>query len=478
MITLKKLWFRYKNLFLYQFAIGYNAIINLLAIIVFTRLMSAKDLGIYFYIIAIINFLSIITAFGFQQGILRYNPGRKSRKEKNLLFRYASFLSIVVTILFFLVLITSFMNLIDIEIKFLILIYIGLIVDSIYKITLSFYQAHKQVNEYKVATIIASNFRWIFGFFLVYFFEFNYLGLIASFILGEFICILIFTRNESSIVGFKVNRFELSKIKLYMQYGIPLIGYSLITFFKPLLINFWLKINEGEAAIGIFNANFIMGLNVIGLLTTPLLLYMQPILVEKFSQSQKHFFIQMNFFFRLFTFSSIIILFAYIIFQEKIIEILIGKDFRSGGVLILFGLFSAALNGLILILIKPFEMWKKTGSIMNLNLLNFGVFMFLGFIFHKYFSLGGIAYSYIISNLFTAIYLLFYFKNELKFDSLVKIDLIWLLFSISVSVFVINYFELEYSFQILQIGGGAFLLIYLLINFKNLKKIWMEQKRY
>lgn len=465
-------------MFLYQFAIGYNAIINLLAIIVFTRLMSAKDLGIYFYLIAIINFLSIITAFGFQQGILRYNPGRNSNKEKKLLFRYATFLFFTVTILFFLLLIISAISLIDIEIKFLILIYIGLIVDSIYKLTLSFYQAHKLVNEYKIATIIASNFRWVFGFFLIYFFGFDYLGLIASFILGEFICILIFTRKEVSIIEFKVNKFELSKIKLYLQYGIPLIGYSLITFFKPLLINFWLKINEGEAAIGVFNANFIMGLNVIGLLTTPLLLYMQPILVEKFSQSQNHFFNQMKYFFRLFTFSSIIILFTYIIFQEKIIEILIGKDFRSGGILILFGIFSASLNGLILILIKPFEMWKKTGSIMKLNLVSFALFLFLGFSMHKYFSLEGIAYAYILSNLFTAVYLLFLFNEKLNLDNQIRIDLACLLVCISVSVFVIYFFKPEQSFKILQIGGGTTLIIYLLINFKELKKLWIAQKRY
>jgi O-antigen/teichoic acid export membrane protein len=473
-----KIFNKHKDLFLYQFAIGYNAIINLLAIIVFTRIMSANDLGLYFYLIAIINFLSIITAFGFQQGILRYNPGRKSKNDSTLIILYSNFLIVFVTIIFLLVLLLSFNQLIDIEIKLLVLIYIGLIVDSVYKIILSFYQAKKLVNDYKLATIIASNFRWIFGFFLVYFFEFDYLGLVGSFILGEFICILLFFHKEALSIGLYFTRYGFKKVKLYMKYGVPLIGYSLITFLKPLLINFWIKINEGEAAIGIFNANFIMGLNVIGLLTTPFLLYMQPIMVEKFHISQSNFFKYLKLFFRLFTFSSLIILLTFIIFQERIIEILIGIEFRSGGILILFGVFSAVLNGLILILIKPYEMWKKTNSIMKLNFASFFVFITLGYFMHLKYSLEGIAYAYILSNLVTSIYLYFLFRTEIQFDRQIIVDLICLFICITTSILIYNVINVEQSFHFLQIGSIVILVIYTLTNYKDLRRLWLEQKKY
>lgn len=473
MDLLKKFINKYKDLFLYQFTVGYNAIINLLAIVFFTRIMTTEELGLYFYSIAIINFLSIVIAFSFQQGISRFNPGKNPEVEIKLLSLYTILTVVGIFIFYSFVMAIKYINLIDIDLKFFSLITFGLLSDSIFKIMLSYFQAHKKVSKYKTATILMNNVRWFLGFYLIYFLSFGYEGLIIAFILGEIISVLLLLPKMFLWSRKLLNKVKFSKLKVYIKYGVPLMGYGLITYFKPLLINEWIKINEGENIIGLFNANFIFGLNVIGLLTTPFLLFMQPIMVENFSKNKSLFFKSLNTFLKMFITSSNLLFLMYVFFQEDIINLVIGSDFRSGSSLILFGIFSAILNGFILILIKPYEMERTTKAIFKMNVINFVVFCLLGYFFYKHIGMVGIAQSYILSNLITVFFLFIIFNNQIDFN----IKFILELFLMILFIFLI-FFDISLIYISMKQISLVFILGYLVYYLFKVKCWWTIRKEY
>lgn len=215
-----------KNLFIYLVPTLVSAIIPIITLPIFTRILTVEDYGIYALGIVYGTFVSGIANFGLTIGYERnfFENNENNEKQGALLF---SVLIFVVTAFVILGVITTFFKS---ELAFwiigdvkwgtlLLLSYCAVGISSLKMYFLTYYKNTNNAKLYAIYSIDETLLNVAFSFVLIYFFDSGVIGLVLGQFFGSSIVFLILTIKFIRALSF---RPSLSLLKSCLNISLPL----------------------------------------------------------------------------------------------------------------------------------------------------------------------------------------------------------------------------------------------------------------
>ncbi len=215
-----------KNLFIYLVPSLVSAVIPIVTLPIFTRILTVEDYGIYALGIVYATFISGIANFGLTIGYERNFFENKESEEKQgaLLF---SVLSFVVITFFLLGLITYFLkyNLSSWIIgnrkwgELIFLSYCAVGISSLKMYYLTYFKNTNNAKQYSIYSIDEAILNVIFSFLLIYYFDSGIIGLVLGQLIGSSIVFFILTVKFIRLLSFRPN---LNLLKSCLIISLPL----------------------------------------------------------------------------------------------------------------------------------------------------------------------------------------------------------------------------------------------------------------
>ena len=215
-----------KNLFIYLIPSLVSAVIPIVTLPIFTRILTVEDYGIYALGIVYGTFVSGIANFGLTIGYERNFFENKESKEKQgtLLF---SVLSFVVITFVFLGLITYLLqsNISSLLIgdrkwgNIIFLSYCAVGISSLKMYYLTYFKNTNNAKQFSIYSIDEAILNVIFSFVLIYYFNSGIIGLVLGQLFGSSIVFFILTIKFIRLLSFRPN---LNVLKSCLYISLPL----------------------------------------------------------------------------------------------------------------------------------------------------------------------------------------------------------------------------------------------------------------
>ncbi|WP_449598726.1 oligosaccharide flippase family protein [Niallia sp. Marseille-Q9988] len=335
-------------------AILIPAIMNVLSVMIFTRLFSTADFGLYNLVLTTTQLLSMVMSQWIMQSIQYYRPkyvhnNMISYFNANL---YQMLILVSVIIIAFSILIYFIINLffnhMPIE-RFSTIFWISVflvILQGLLKIGLVLFQSELKVNKFRYYQLINSIIKFGMSLILIFF---VFKDIISIFI-GTIISIILIIYpifKETGIIQSKntikyLNQNFKDFFKDFFKYGFPMIGWFLGTSLLNLVDKYMIGYYRGNIEVGIYSANTSIVFFGVGLLSGPLLNAAHPIIMNAVSENginKEVFQSTISNFSRLFLLTMMPLAFFISIFRVEIATVLLGEDYRSGAFIIPIILF-------------------------------------------------------------------------------------------------------------------------------------------
>jgi len=453
------------------------SLLGFVAIIIYTRILSPEEYGLYILVITII---SIVTAISFEwlnKSILRYFE--ESKKNKKL----SEFISTIFGTLFATVATSLILWYIAIYLlqnhfsnTFFSMLKIGgliLISQGIYTFILSVKQSSQKSHEYGVYSILNSLGKLLIAIFFISILHFGPIGIL----LGMIIC-----SGSISIYGilnlrtkYKIKLFYFSK-KLFrklLSYGYPLIGLSLASYVLVSVDRYMIKYFLNTSEVGIYSANYGLASGIIQPFLAILLLSAYPIIMETFeNRGEKEASHVLNKILSIYFVILTPIVFGTTILSKNISNVLLGQSFRQGYIIIPLIVLGTFIFGLTQYFYKPFELKKKTKTLSLVVVIIAIINIILNFFFIPKFGIIGAAYTTLISYGFYLIitYLISkkIFRWKLPVETIIK-SILASIFMCIVLHLIFPEYQANIYYLILKalIGAMSYFIIMLLAKEKN-----------
>lgn len=259
----------------YLLARGIPGLINLIAIAVYTRLLSPDDFGKYALTIALSSFLCSVFFYWLDMGILRFLPGNKNDREPMLSTVLFSFIVIVVItavlggVLYVLIPPSFYRSAIPL---FLLLFWLlGLFEMTLQVVVSSFLPV-----KYGVLSIVKAVASLLIGVFFIHKGH-GATGPILGIIAGTSLA-TTFARREWQ--GIAVEKIDRTRLKQFLTYGIPLTATFALSFIVSTSDRFLLSWYLGASATGLYSAGYDLAQQSLGMLMMIVNLAAYPLVVQ------------------------------------------------------------------------------------------------------------------------------------------------------------------------------------------------------
>lgn len=445
------------------------AIVGFLTIPIYTRFLGTYGYGTFTLIISAMSILSIIGTGWFDSVIIRF---LSDTKNKNF-YKQASTILVLIVLSVLIELLLSWLIIFFIvkhyDLELFRLSYYAipaLVALSVFRPLMNFFRVFNKAWLYTIFQSSYSIFR--FGLTLTFFFTFNpdvKWIFVSYFIVGIVLIIMALI-----FIFFRIRLTVLSKatVKEIYRFGLPYIPLMVSHWVLNLMNRFFIEIELGRDAVGIYSASFNLVDQSIGILYLGMMLAFYPALVRLWETSRKEGERYMTRGLKIFGFIAIPAAFGIISIGDLIINLLATEAFiPNRGLLILFTL-TVLLVGLNQYLSKPFELEKKTHIIMGMFMASAGLNILLILPLLKVFGLTGAALSSCLSVLFLTLMLFFYGRKWLPYTfpvhlywKIILASAVMTCLIVSIRLWIVN----PYLQLFLAIGGGV--LVYLFICHKE-----------
>lgn len=255
------------------------AIINLIIIMILTRVFTLEKYGDYVLITTIITFLVTIFTQWLMQSILYFRPKYKENNELNKFDNYITSIInkfIVINVLFLLILIVakSFFGIETVYIFGLMIV----LVQSVFTLEQVILQSDMQTSTY-AKRIFVSNLIRLLGITFLVITQIN-LNLVLLVILLSYGFLIAPNFNRYFKRNLKWNPDVTLFFKNTLTYGLPMLGWflcvSIINVIDRLLIDYY----HGSEHVGLFAGNFSIIQSALGLVFIPLTMVIHPVIMK------------------------------------------------------------------------------------------------------------------------------------------------------------------------------------------------------
>ncbi|ULO08642.1 polysaccharide biosynthesis C-terminal domain-containing protein [Paenibacillus sp. 19GGS1-52] len=259
------------------------ALLTLISTAIFTNLLDTSEYGYFMLAMSVINILTAVSAEWLKQSIARYLPG-VMENEKILKIKSSIFLSVIyILILFIFVSIIAAPLFMD-KIHLYVFIVILTILNIIYFILLVILQSELKSGLYSIFNLILSIFKLAFPIILIYKFNESVNQILLGYILALIFIIIPMFINVKIRIRITIKSYKdpviTQYIKSFVKYGLPMIMF----FLSAQLLNsgdrFIIQIFYGADQVGIYSANYSLIYGGIGLISTPIMLAVSPMIMR------------------------------------------------------------------------------------------------------------------------------------------------------------------------------------------------------
>ena len=456
----------------------FPAIFNLLLIATAGRYISAGELGIYYLKLSIVNLGAIIFGNWMQQSIVRFESGGVDILEEKrsfhllfLLFSSIVILSISISVKG----LSNVMSSLDLIDSFIVAL---IVVEIWYKNFMSVLQSENNANEYSIFTSIFYGLRYFIAWFLFWYYGLlSHVSLLIGWLVAEIIVVMIIFFRLSyhqhihllRAFIFQLKRHK-SKFLKYSSYGLPMLGFMLISEARPFADRVIIMFFQQEAQVGVHGSNYTLGINAISLISLPLLLSFHTHLMsiansvpfdsDFFKMNLRN---AMKIYLILTTIVSVTIIPNSMFFSEFIF----GKELGSGFYVIPLTMLGSLITGLSIYAGKGLEATQRTVTMLIANCIIFIVAVSTTVIFVYYFGYIGAAYGYIAAGVVSVP--LFTYLTSRKYRTAIP----GFAFSFMIIMFLLSYIVagLDIGAELKFIGSMLLVLASIVYLFKNIETL-------
>ena len=388
------------------------AVANFLFIIVFTRLLGPADLGVYFLMVSVVSFSAVVMGNWFQQSVLRFESGLGEDKvAESVEFHAIFFAAVAAASVGLYVLYLAARAISPGTIPVLDILVLPLIVVEVcYRTQLAILQAGAKARAYSMTAITLSVFRYVAA--LILFFGLGirtYEALLLGWLLTQatIVITLSWRIGHARALRRLISQSpawwsdQRARAGRYGKYGLPMLGYMMVSEGRPLLDRSLIALLIGNAAVGIFASNYSIGTNVVGLFAMPMLLTAHPVLMALANQAdfRERAFTETNLFLmRIFLIASAGLMIAIAPNSHRIAAIAMGSRYVEGHAVMTLALLGSIIGNFSIYVGKGLELHQKTlymlvcnvGAIVLATLFNLYAIRRWGYL--------GAAYGYVVGS--------------------------------------------------------------------------------
>lgn len=265
---------------------GISAVVSVLTIVIFTRLFSAEDFGLYALTIISAGFFHMAAFSWLEAATARFHA--RADNENNLDDFYRTLYGAAIPIVIITILITglclSFFLQSSRLAPLLALAFLNTALLCLYQIRLEAYQASQRIRAYSLNKSLISVMTLLASVGL--FFATN-LGVLSPFA-GALVVTLIFLGFQASffISVFKRGKFQMAWLKHYLAYGVPLAISLLLSYLLEVGDLYYIDYFLDKAAVGSYNAGYSLASRPIDLIVTWCAMALMPIAVITYEKAK------------------------------------------------------------------------------------------------------------------------------------------------------------------------------------------------
>jgi O-antigen/teichoic acid export membrane protein len=215
-----------KNLFIYLVPSLVSAVIPIITLPIFTRILTVEDYGIYALGIVYGTFVSGIANFGLTIGYERNFFENKESKEKQGTLLFSVLLFVVITFVFLGLLTYSLQTNISSWLigdrkwgNIIFLSYCAVGISSLKMYYLTYFKNTNNAKQFSIYSIDEAILNVIFSFVLIYYFNSGIIGLVLGQLFGSSIVFFILTIKFLKLLSFRPN---LNVLKSCLNISLPL----------------------------------------------------------------------------------------------------------------------------------------------------------------------------------------------------------------------------------------------------------------
>lgn len=386
----------------YAFAKIIPGLLGFLAVIIYTRLLTAEEYGLY---ILAITTISIVIAIFFEwlnKSIIRYFEIYKQSKHLSEFIStvFYTLMGLSITVLFFWYL---GLNLIynNLNPKFIILLNIGGLViftQAGFTFSLTIKQVSQQSFRYAILSITNSFAKLLIAICLIYFLRIGSKGILWGMVIsaGSIFIWDIFPFYRKWQIKFTY--FSKTLFKNFLAYGFPLIGISIASLILVAADRYMIQYFLTTVDVGIYSAGYNLANTAIQFPMAILLLAAYPIIIESFeTRGERETSLLLNKILSIYFICLTPIIFGIGALGENITGVLLGEDFQKSYIILPWISSGVFCFGITQYLYKPFELKKKTKILSLLVICAAILNIILNIFFIPIFGILGAAYSTLIS---------------------------------------------------------------------------------
>ncbi|MEH7544834.1 oligosaccharide flippase family protein [Neobacillus vireti] len=339
-----------KDTLQYAPAIIIPALLNVISVILYTRVFNPDEYGTYTLIISTSLVISSVFSQWIMQSIQRFRPSyiTENRLEEfntnlNSLIIFVSLLVFSLSLIFYVSLHTVLNISNTIYWSSCLLIWVQIL----FNIGLVVFQSDLKANTYRTYQLINGVGKFLFSLFIIFLLYKNIISIVWATSISMLIIIYPIYRN-SGLLFVRSRKSDYKKdfinfLNKMFSYGFPMIGWFLGNSILGLSDRYILKMFRGSQEVGIYSANYSLVSMGLGLICGPLLTAAHPVIMNYANNGNKED-VQKTItnFSKLFL-SITIPLSFYISFNRSfIVEILLGSKFQEGSIIVpitLVGIF-------------------------------------------------------------------------------------------------------------------------------------------
>lgn len=376
--------------------------LGFVAIIIYTRILSPEEYGLY---ILAITTISIVTAVCFEwlnKSILRYFEQYKQIGRLTEFFSTAvsSLIgTIIVTLILWYVGINLLQSYLDPDL--ILLQNIGglvILTEAGYFFILYIKQAAQESFKFAIRSIINAIVKLPIAICFIYFFHTGPKGILWAMIItgGSIFIWDIFSFRQKWQI--KTSCFSKKLFKNLLVYGFPLVGLSVASYILVAADRYMIKYFLTAGDVGVYSANYNLSSGIIQSPMAILLLASYPIIMETFEKDgEKATSLLLNKILALYFILLMPVIFGMTVLSKNVTNILLGKDFQSGCLVLPWVSVGIFFLGLTQYFYKPFELKKKTNILSFLVIFAAIINVILNLFFIPAFGILGAAYATLIS---------------------------------------------------------------------------------
>jgi O-antigen/teichoic acid export membrane protein len=349
------------------------AIINVLSISIYTRMILPEDFGYFSIYTTTIWFGGALLSRWLEQGILKYS----SRFDHNTATKALYFWNVCIIVLELMIGLTILMVISctipfffrNVTFTIVVILFILLQTQVAFNVLLAYLQSQQDSKSYRKFNILFYILRFSFSILALFLISRSLWSILVAYLLAQaivniaaFSSLIKNVRMQNPLFQTLSWRKNIYFVRRFFSYGSPIILYSFGCQLLTMIDKYSLTYFLGASQTGLYAPSYNIASMGINLMTTPFLLALHPILLKYQSRSEdlEEYRILSAKILRYFIVVSFFLLGGAILIHEEVSAVIFGASYASGSVVIPIVTFSYLVFGLSQFVHKPTEIEGKT----------------------------------------------------------------------------------------------------------------------